>query len=344
MDYQKVPDAGERLHLQLNENTAGCSPKVIEALQRISPLQVSLYPDYGEATRACAAMLGVPPTSLVLTNGLDEGIWATASSCVRAGDSAGEVIIPVPTFDMYAACSHAIGARVVTVPPGPELAFPLDAVLAAISPATRVVFLCSPGNPSGLSIPSSSVSAIARALPGNALLFLDEAYIDFGGMSFLSQLPSHPNVVIGRTFAKAFGLAALRIGCVIAGSAALATVQRTLPPYSLNVCAVEGLRAAIADSAFHQWYCREVAASRDLLYAACDRFGWRYWRSDANFVLIRVGPKAAALVAAMDKRGIAIRNRSGEPGCEGCVRITTGVVEHTTRCIEALEGVLCEGL
>ena len=344
MDYQRLPDPGGRLRLHLNENTAGCSPKVMAALRAISPLQVGFYPDYAEATRDCAALFGIDRSSLVLTNGLDEGIWAAASACLRAGDAVGEVIIPVPAFDMYAACTNAVGGRMVTVPPGPNLAFPLEPVLGAITPATRLVFLCSPNNPSGLAIPAGAIAAIALALPSGALLFLDEAYADFGRSSFLEHLPAHPNVVVGRTFAKAYGLAALRIGCVIAGPEALAVVERVIPPYSLNICAIEALRAAIADTDFHAWYCEEVAASRELLYAACARLGFTYWPSEANFVLIRVGSGATALVAELERRGIVIRDRTGEPGCDGCVRITAGVVEHTKRCVAAMEAILCDGL
>jgi histidinol-phosphate aminotransferase len=227
------------------------------------------------------------------------------------------------------------------VPPAPDLAFPRDRILAAITPDTRIVFLCSPNNPSGLAIPNDDLADVARALPAGALLFLDEAYVDFARGSFLPRLGDHPNVVVGRTFAKAYGLAALRIGCVLAQPAALAVVQRTIPPYSLNVCAVEAVRAAIADTAYHAWYCGQVAESRDCIYDACRRLGLEWWWSEANFVLIRVGPRAKALVAGLEQRRIFIRDRTGEPGCAGCVRITAGVVEHTRACVAAMEEVLC---
>ncbi len=342
MDYQKLPEMGAGLRLHLNENTGGCSPKVLEALRAVTASQVAFYPDYAAATEACARLLGVDSSWVALTNGLDEGIWAAASACLRAGDAAGEAIISEPAFDMYAACVNAVGGRLVPVPPRDDLSFPRDRILAAITPRTRLVFLCSPNNPSGLAIPNEDVEAVARALPAGALLFLDEAYVDFARGSFLPRLAGFPNVVVGRTFAKAYGLAALRIGCVVARPETLSVVLRTIPPYSLNVCAIQGLQAAIGDPDYHDRYCGQVAESRELVYDACRRLGLGWWPSEANFVLVRVGAGASALVGALAQRGIFIRDRTGEPGCAGCVRITAGVVEHTRACLEAMEAVLCE--
>jgi histidinol-phosphate aminotransferase len=342
MDYEKVPEPGEGLRLHLNENTGGCSTRVLDALRRITAEQVAFYPDYADATAACARLLGVDPSWVVLTNGLDEGIWAAASSCLRAGDAAGEAIISEPAFDMYAACVNAVGGRLVAVPPRPDLVFPLDRILGAITDRTRLVFLCSPNNPSGLAIADADIEAVARALPAGALLFIDEAYADFARGSFLPRLAGFSNVVVGRTFAKAYGLAALRIGCVVGRPETVSIVRRTIPPYSLNVCALAGVQAGIDDSEYHRRYCAQVVESRELIYAACRRVGLSWWPSEANFVLVRVGERAGMLVGALAARGIFIRDRSGEPGCEGCVRITAGVVEHTRACLRAMEEVLCD--
>jgi histidinol-phosphate aminotransferase len=342
MDYQRLPDPGDGMRLHLNENTGGCSAKVLEALRAITPTQVAFYPDYGAAVAACARLLGVDPSWVALTNGLDEGIWAAASACLRAGDAAGEAIVSEPAFDMYAACVNAVGGSLVAVPPQGDLAFPLAGILDAISPRTRLVFLCSPNNPTGLAISDADLEAVAGALPAGALLFVDEAYVDFACGSFLPRLAECPNVVIGRTFAKAYGLAALRIGCVVGRPEALAVVQRTIPPYSLNVCAIQGMLAAIADRDHHDWYCAQVTQSRELIYEACRRLGLAWWPSEANFVLVRVGARASWMVDALARRGIFIRDRSGEPGCAGCVRITAGVADHTRACLDAIEEVLCE--
>jgi histidinol-phosphate aminotransferase len=345
MDYTKPPEPADGLRLHLNENTSGCSPRVLAALQAITPTQVSFYPDYRRAVADCAAVLGVDSSHVALTNGLDEGIWAAAAACLRGGDAAaGEAVIPEPAFDMYAACVEAAGSRIVRVAPGPNLAFPRRQVLEAMTPRTRIVYLCSPNNPSGLVIPDDDLAAVSRALPGGALLFLDEAYVDFAPGSFLPRLGEFPNVVIGRTFAKAYGLAALRIGCLVAQPATIAAIQRMIPPYNLNVCATEALSAALADREFYDSYCAQVEESRELIYAACRGLGFAWWPSQANFVLVRVGARAKALVDALAQRGIAVRDRTSEPGCEGCVRITAGIADHTRACLAAIEEVWCERL
>jgi histidinol-phosphate aminotransferase len=340
MDYERPfsPDIGLRLHL--NENTAGCSPKVLEAIRGIDAHQVAVYPDYDAATRRCAASLGVDPSWVQLTNGLDEGIWAAAAACIRGGGGRAEAVIPEPTFDMYAASVKAAGGRVVAVAPGPDLAFPAEGVLAAIGSATRVVYLCSPNNPTGLAVGADTIGSISRALPADGLLFLDEAYTDFAEASFLPHLAGFRNVVVGRTFAKALGLAALRIGCIVAHPETLAVLQRVIPPYSLNVCAIVAMQAALDDEDYRRWYCGQVAESRRLVYSACQRLGLRYWPSEANFVLVRVGGRCREIVAGMAARGIHVRDRSGEPGCAGCLRITAGVADHTRAALAALEELL----
>jgi histidinol-phosphate aminotransferase len=344
--YQREPELGDGLRLHLNENTGGCSPRVIEALRGLSPLDAAVYPDYGRVTDVCARHLGVEPARLLLTNGLDEGILAASIAYlqrepgVAAATGAPEGLIAEPCFGMYADCIEAVGGRIVRVAPPADLSFPLDAVLAAITPRTRVVFLTSPGNPSGLLIPNAAVHALARALP-DGLVFVDEAYADFTDAHFLGELAAAPNVVVGRTFAKAYGLAALRIGAVVGSVEVIARLRRSLPPYSINVAAAVALEAALGDQGHLDAYRAEVRASKARVYAVCDRLGLRYWPSEANFVLVRVGDRAPAIVEALRRRRIFVRDRSSEPGCAGCIRITAGVLVHTDEALAALEDILC---
>jgi histidinol-phosphate aminotransferase len=253
-----------------------------------------------------------------------------------------EALIPMPAFEQYAVSASACGARVVAVSPRGDLDLALKGVLAAITRATRLVFLASPANPTGLVVPADALVTIARALPPQGALFLDEAYVEFAEGSALALLDSMPSLVIGRTFSKAYGLAALRLGALLAAPSLIDRMRRVVPPYSLNACAIAALPAALDDEAFTRGYLAEVVESRRLLYDACERFGWRYWPSAANFVLIRVGERAGALVDALGARGIHVRDRSRQPGCEGCIRVTAGVVAHTRACIDAMEAFQCE--
>src|SRR5581483_6459533 len=174
----------------------------------------------------------------------------------------------------------------------------------------------------------------------DAVVFVDEAYAEFAGRSFIPELPSFPNVIVGRTFSKAYGLAGLRVGCLIGAAETIAPIRPAIPVYSVNTAAVVALHAALEDVDYLQRYLRQVKESKELLYAACDRLGLKYWPSDANFVLVRVGDRAAEVVAGAANRGVHLRDRSSEPGCTGCVRIAVGLVEHTKMCISALEQAL----
>jgi histidinol-phosphate aminotransferase len=341
--YDKPPELYDGLRLHQNENTGGCSPRVIEALARLRPDEVAVYPPYSAATRACAAYLGVDADRIALTNGLDEGIMGLAVAYLRPGREEGppEAIVPEPAFEIFRVDTEVAGGRVVAVRPKPDFRFALDEVLAAISPRTRVVFLTNPNNPTGVSMPLDAIRQVAARVPPGAVVFVDEAYAEFAGASFVPELREFPNVIVGRTFSKAFGLAGLRIGCLVGAAPALDPVRAAIPVYSVNVAAAVAVQAALADGDHLQEYLRQTAESKTLLYAACERMGLTYHRSDANFVLVCVGDRVSALVKGVAARGIYIRDRSSEPGCAGCVRISAGIVEHTRRVAAAMEEVLC---
>jgi histidinol-phosphate aminotransferase len=341
--YQKPPELYDGLRLHQNENTGGCSPRVIEALARLRPETVGFYPPYKAATEACARYFGVAPDHLALTNGLDEGIMALAVTALRPkpGGPIPEAIVPEPAFEIYRFDTETAGGRLVQIPPKPEFRFPLDDVLAAITPATRVVFLTNPNNPTGVAMPLEAIRTIARAVPRDAIVFVDEAYAEFAGTTFIPELPDYPNVIVGRTFSKAFGLAGLRIGGLVGAPDALDPIRRAIPVYSVNLAAVVAIQAALEDLDHLNDYLRQVDESKAMLYAACDRLGLKYWKSAANFVLVCAGDRTGDLVRGAAERGVYIRDRSTEPGCAGCIRIGTGIVEHTTRAIAVMDEVLC---
>jgi histidinol-phosphate aminotransferase len=313
---------------------------VLEAIRSITAADIATYPDYRDPVLACARYFDVDPDWLMLTHGLDEGILMMAIGLLAKDKSAdAEALIPVPAFDPYFAAAAAVGATPVLVPPLANFAFPTDAVLAAISARTRLVFLNTPNNPTGQLVPLDGIARIAK-LAANALVMVDEAYIEFGGTSFLEQLPKYPNVIVGRTFSKAYGLAGMRVGCVIAHPDTLGPIRDVTPVFNMNVIGVKAMQAAIEDREFLPQYAADVHESRQKIYAACRRLGLECWESAANFVLVRVGERAAALVAALAARGVHVRDRSRDPYCPGCVRITAGILEHTDAGIAALDEVM----
>ena len=343
MTYARPGGRDGALRLHLNENTGGCSQAVIDAIRQISAEDVAIYPDYALLSRECGAYLGIGEAHVVLTNGLDEGLLAATVSAFGIPQSSPparpEAIVPGPAFEMYSVFVNAAGGRVISIPPNAGFTFPLEEVCHAIGERTRIIFLTNPNNPTGQLIPRSAIREIARCSPPNVTIVIDEAYYDFCGETFLDELGAHPSVLIGRTFAKAHGLAGLRAGCLIGNPARIATVREVVPPYSLSVFAVAGWRAALRDREHLTWYRDQVAESRELLYAACDRLELPYWKSAGNFVLIDVARSGepAGIARGFAERGILVRDRSRDPGCAGCIRITAGVVRHTQAAVEALE-------
>ncbi len=353
---QGVPDLGPGLRLHLNENTGGCSPKVVDAVRAFDGEALARYPDFTDAVRETAAFLGVDADRIVLTNGLDEGILLasiaflgnrTPDALVELGApltttaGAAEVLIARPAFEPYLHGAQSMGARIVAVPPGDNFSFPLDGVLRAITPNTRMVYVNNPNNPSGQPVPKESIRRIAREA-AHAVVFVDEAYHDFLGENFLDEAAQFPNVLIGRTFSKAFGLAGMRVGVMIASPALLAPIRKCMPLFNLNVVAVAALRAAIADPSFRTWYLAQANESKQIVYDACDRLGLKHWKSAANFVLIDGGGRVREIVDGMIAKGVFVRDRTRDSSTPTCFRVTTGVVEHTRKAVEALEA-LCQG-
>jgi histidinol-phosphate aminotransferase len=341
--YQKPPELYDGLRLHQNENTGGCSPRVLEAIAKLRADQVGFYPPYAGATAAVATYLGVPEERITLVNGLDEGIMALAVAYLRppVGGPVPEALVPEPAFEIFRFDTAVAGGTLVQVMPRPDFSFALEEVLGAITDRTRVVFLTNPNNPTGVSMPLAAIHTIAGRVPDGAVVFVDEAYAEFAGVSFIPELASHPNVIVGRTFSKAFGLAGLRIGCLVGDPDTMDPIRRAIPVYSVNVAAAAAIQAALGDLDHLNGYLRQVAESKALLYAACDRLGLQYVTSDSNFVLVCAGDRTNALVKGAFARGVYIRDRSTEPGCAGCIRIGAGIVEHTKRCIDVMDEVLC---
>lgn len=331
------------MRLHLNENTAGCSPAVMEVLSRLDRTHAGFYPDYDAANAAVAVSLGVAPDRVLLTNGLDEGILAATGAALRdRGGPLPEALGVEPAFDMYETLVTALGGRMVTVPMDAGFTLPGKALRRAVNEATRIVFVTNPHNPSGVAVPESELLALARDI-APVLLFVDEAYADFAGETLVEdgRLIAMPNLIVGRTFSKGYGLAGLRVGALLAHPETLQPMRAIVPPYSVNAWAAAALPAAAGDVSYRDWYVREAAGSRRLLTAMCDRLGLQTWPSRANFVLVRVGDRAAALVAALATRGIRVRDRSREPGCEGCIRVTAGLIADTERLIPEFEEAVC---
>jgi histidinol-phosphate aminotransferase len=326
------------LRFDFNENTIGCSPRVLARLQQLTAEDLARYPEREPVEAKLAEHFGITPDELLLTNGVDEAIHLLCQTYLAPGD---EALIVVPTYSMYRIYIMAAGAEVVSVQAGRDFGFPLEDVRSRISAKTRFIAIANPNNPTGAVVEADDLLSIARAAPSAALL-VDEAYFEFYGQTLYRSCRELPNLFVARTFSKVYGLAGLRVGLLIGPAEQMPTIRCVSSPYNVNAVALACLTEAISDQGYIKQYVRDVLESRRRLEQALREIGIHFWPSQANFVLMRIGPtknEAAAFVEHMRQRGILVRDRSGDPGCEGCVRITLGPRAHADRLLTALSEV-----
>jgi histidinol-phosphate aminotransferase len=337
MEPYSPPTAGrsDKLRLDFNENTVGCSPRVIASLkERLDPAALAVYPEYGEAKEAIARYFRVLPEQFVFTNGTDEAIQVFVNTYVDDGQ---EVLLLKPAYAMYRFYAEVAGARIREVAyQQPGLEFPLQELLDAITPETRAVILANPNNPTGTGV---SLLGIERILhrARKAVVMIDEAYYEFSGVTALTEIERVPNLFVCRTFSKIFGMAAMRLGCLFSHEANVALLHKAQSPYSVNALAVMAAEAAIEDTAYIQNYVAEVLAARELLCVGLEKLQIPYVPSSANFVLGHFGDRAIEVRDALRGRAILVRDRSYQ--APGCVRITVGTREQTRKLLAALEEI-----
>jgi histidinol-phosphate aminotransferase len=326
---------GGKLRLDFNENTVGCSPRVIAAIRdRLTPGCLAVYPEYGEAKDAVAAYFGVAPSEFVFTNGTDEAIQVFLNTYVDDGQ---EVVLLKPSYAMYRFYAEVAGAKIKEVEyPWPGMEFPLQAVLDAITPHTRAVLLANPNNPTGTGVGLLGIERILHRAR-RAVVLIDEAYYEFCGVTALTEIERVPNLFVCRTFSKVFGMAAMRLGCLFSHEANVAFLHKAQSPYSVNSVAILAAQAALEDREYIETYVAEVLAARELLCVGLEKLGIRYVPSSGNFVLCEIGSRAIEVRDALRGQAILVRDRSYE--APGCVRITVGTREQARRLLAALEEI-----
>jgi histidinol-phosphate aminotransferase len=333
------PLGGRRgLRLDFNENTVGCSPRVLARLREITAEEIACYPERAPVEAVVAQHLDIKQEELLLTNGVDEAIQLLCQTFLQTGD---EVLIVVPTFAMYQIFAAATGAQVITVPATDFSQFPTADLISRITSNTRLIAIANPNNPTGsVALPEDLIEIACRA--PQAALLVDEAYFEFYGETLLRQWRRIPSLFVARTFSKAYGMAGLRIGVLAGNAEHIPMVSKVTSPYNVNGVALACLPAALADDDYIRRYVGQVREGRDQLQQEFDQWGIRCWRSQANFVLASFGVMKNALIQSMGARGILVRDRSSDYGCDGCVRITLGSTEQNARLLRTLREVLTE--
>lgn len=323
----------DKLRLDFNENTVGCSPKVIEALQAyLTADHLAVYPEYVEAIADLASYFRVTGNEFTMTNGTDEAIQVLVNTFVDDGD---DVLVLRPSYAMYRFYAEVAGASVREIDyRKDDLAFPVEKFLDALRPETKAVLIANPNNPTGTGVSLENIRLILETAPDAAVL-IDEAYFEFCGVTALPWIDEYPNLFVSRTFSKVFGMAAMRCGCLLSNAENVKWLRKAQSPYSVNMLAAIAARAAVKDRDYIARYVGEILAARELAYFGLDKLNIPYFKSQANFVLFQAGERAIPIRDALCERGVLVRDRSYE--ISGCVRVTIGTREQVQRFLTELE-------
>ncbi|GAC1661403.1 MAG: histidinol-phosphate transaminase [Candidatus Acidiferrum sp.] len=320
-----------KVRLDFNENTSGCPPAVVRALRRITPKQFAMYPEYSAGTKRIARHFGVGVEELLLTNGGDDALRVFFDAFVETGSS---ILVCEPTFAMYRYFAEIAGARIEALRYGAKMEFPMNGVLQALRAKPRVLFIANPNNPTGTQLIPAEIVKLLDAAPETAVV-IDEAYADFSGVSMVPWIRKYPQLFIARTFSKIAGLAALRLGAVIAAAPSLAMLRRAMPPYPVNIAALVAAQAAVDDRQAMLSYAREVKRLRTWLTKELAQLHVQTFPSGGNFLLANFGPSGPALFRSLKREGILLRDRSRDFG-PGFVRISMGTDTEMQRLLRLI--------
>lgn len=333
------------IELGSNENPYGPSPAVRAAV--LDTLhQLHRYPDPlgGDLKRALAAKLGVDVGQLLLGNGSHELLMQFAQVFVGQGD---EVVASQHGFAVYALAAQAAGATLRIAPALPrDHAMPrghdLDAIAASVTPRARLVYLANPNNPTGTWFGGDALTRFLAAVPADVLVVVDEAYAENADApdyrSALSLLPMHPNLVLTRTFSKAYALAGLRVGYAVAHPGLVAVMERVRESFNVNLVGLAAAEAALADEAHLQWTLARNREQRAALADALRARGWFVHPSQTNFLLVEFGGATPGIEAALLADGVVLRPMAGY-GLPQCLRITVGSADENRRLLATLDAL-----
>ena len=308
-----------KIRLDFNENTTGCSAAARKAIARLSAKEIATYPEYAAHTRELARSFHVTPEELALTNGGDDALRVFFDTFVEPES---HILICEPTFPMYRYYAEIAGARVHALRYGPNMEFPFADALAALKKKPRVFFLANPNNPTGTLVSRDVLAKLLRAAT-HTVVVIDEAYAEFSGETTVPWIRRYPHLFVARTFSKAAGLAALRLGAVIGCRDSLALVRRALPPYPVNLAAMVAAVAATKERKSIAQYVAGTQRRRAWFSRALQESGVRVFPSAANFLLADFGEAGPAFFRKLARHNILVRKRSRDLG-PGYARITIG--------------------
>lgn len=335
-DVQRELGLTDIIKLASNENPLGCSKNVIRALSD-ALTDISLYPD-GNATvlrNKLAKKHGLKPEQFIFGAGSNEIISFIAEVFLNPGD---ESIYAKPSFSWYDTAVLETGANPVIIPLK-DYTHDLEAMKNSITDKTKIIWICNPNNPTGTIITAKEQEEFIKAVPSNIVIVLDEAYYEFAqGGDYPESVPlleKYPNVIVLRTFSKAFGLASLRVGYGMASEEIVSYLNRVRPPFNVNTLAQIAAIAALEDKDFIDEVLKVNKAGLEMLYAAFEKLGLKYVKSHANFVWVETPLSSGEMFQKLLHKGVIIR-----PFMGNWIRITVGTKEQNEMLIKAMAELL----
>ncbi len=322
--------------LASNENPLGASPLALAAARNVT-MNLSLYPDNDASALvdALSQMLEVAAQQVIVGAGSESLLTMVAAAFLSPGRSA---VYTQYSFQAFVNAVHRAGAIGIEVP-SPDFTVHPEQLLAAIRPDTAVIYVANPGNPTGTRVSQRALAELLERVPPHILVVLDEAYVEYlpeqDGPNSLEFVSRYPNVVLTRTFSKAYGLAGLRVGYGVAQAEVAAMLRRLRAPFSVTAVAQAAAIAALSDQDFLDRTVTVNAQGREQLYVGFDALGLRYLPSYANFVLVEVGD-GGALAKRLERHGLIVRPVSGY-GLPAWLRVSIGSEQNNTRLLNALQ-------
>ena len=307
-----------------------------EVAAEVARLPSASYPEatYAALRAALADVTGCPPAQIVPGAGADEVLQLCATLALGRGDAA---VLARPTYQLYAVATRAAGGTLVALEPRPDLRLDLDGLLER-APDARIVWLCSPNNPTGEEVPRATVAALCAACPG--LVVVDQAYLELGGTDLSDLVAEHENLVVARTFSKGWGLAAQRVGYALAAPAVAGALDALRPPGSVSLASAEAARLALAHVGTMRDDCAAYAAERDRMGRGLTSLGLEVLGAAGSFVTVRTPWSSAEAFAALAAERLVVRTFGHEPLLEGVIRISVATPEEDDRLLEAMARLL----
>ncbi len=326
----------EKIRLDLNENTRGCSPKVIEAIRNFQPEPVGVYPEYSELIERLAQQFKIPPENILLTNGADEAIRIVFETYVENND---EVLLPVPIYSMYEIFAKMMDSEIVSVFYNKDFSFPTNQLLKSVTSDTKLIVIINPASPTGTSIEKGDLLKILDKA-GDAIVLLDETYYHFANKTYVDLIKEFKNLIVIQTFSKIYGLAGLRLGILLSDVQNINNLKKVKSPYSVNAIAVAAGIAALEDKRYVEGVIQNIILEKEFLVGELTQPGFEARLTKTNFILVNVGKLVDKIYQKLLEQNILVKNISDLPLMNGYLRITVGTHRENQLFLEALKNII----